>query len=187
MYSHIRSVPAAGEKLPTPSRRPGDAESEKGQPAPLGTPTFDMEVDMRFAVSWPSATCTVSWVPQPRLAERGNCLLLPNGHNRGGVGNRFRRPKPKWALVTYPWVTNWHCPAYSTVAEVVGAALPTGAPLARQGRFASLRDGLRPPLTRKPLCALMAGRGAGQRPARRIRAAPTKVSTGPSPDPRKRQ
>ena len=30
--------------------------------------------------------------------------------------------------------------------EVVWAAPPTGAPLARQGRFASLRDGLRPPL-----------------------------------------
>jgi hypothetical protein len=30
--------------------------------------------------------------------------------------------------------------------EVVWAAPPTGAHLARQGRFASLRDGLRPPL-----------------------------------------
>ena len=39
-----------------------------------------------------------------------------------------------------------HCPADSTVMEVVWAAPPTGAPLARQGRFASLRDGLRPPL-----------------------------------------
>jgi len=57
--------------------------------------------------------------------------------------------------------------------EVVWAAPPTGAPLARQGRFASLRDGLRPPWTREPLRALMAGERAGHRPARRIRAAQT--------------
>ena len=37
----------------------------------------------------------------------------------------------------------------------------------------ALRDGLRPPLTREPLRALMAGERAGQRPARRIRAAQT--------------
>ena len=54
--------------------------------------------------------------------------------------------------------------------EVVWAAPPTGAPLARQGRFAMAFGH---PLTREPLRALMAGERAGQRPARRIRAAQT--------------
>src|SRR5690606_31244113 len=39
---------------------------------------------------------------------------------------------------------------------VVGAALRTGPLLQSQGRFASLRDGLRPPLTSEPLRPLSA-------------------------------
>lgn len=46
----------------------------------------------------------------------------------------------------------------------------TGAPLARQGRFAMA---FVHPLAREPMCALMAGERAGQRPVRRIRAAQT--------------
>ena len=57
--------------------------------------------------------------------------------------------------------------------EVVWAAPPTGAPLARQGRFAMAFGH---PLTREPLRALIAGERTAQRPARRIRAAQTKRS-----------
>ncbi len=62
----------------------------------------------------------------------------------------------------------------SVGVEGVWAAPPTGASLTRQGPFASLRDGLRPPLTREPLCTLWAGERAGQRPARGNAAAQTR-------------
>ena len=78
-----------------------------------------------------------------------------------------------WALVTFPWVVLGHLAGNSVAGRTVWTAPPTGALLTRQGRFASLCDGLRPPLTREPLCALWAAERAGQRPAPRIRAAQT--------------
>lgn len=69
--------------------------------------------------------------------------------------------------MTVPWVPIELVPWGFAGAEGLWSAPPTGAPLARQGRFASLRDDLRPPLTREPLCALMAAERAGQGPARR--------------------
>ena len=72
--------------------------------------------------------------------------------------------------------------------EVVWAAPPTGAHLARQGRFASLRDGLRPPLDPRA-SARPDGRRRGRSetcPAH-SRGPDGRFSRGPGSDPRKRQ
>jgi len=54
------------------------------------------------------------------------------------------------ALVTFPWVPIEVVPWGFAEAQGRWAAPSMGAPLARQGRFASLVDGLRPLLTREP-------------------------------------
>jgi len=114
-----------------------------------------------------------------RRARRSQAALLRTLLVAVGVTKRSHF----WALVTFPWVVLGRLAGDSVAGRTVWAAPPTGASLTRQGRFASLRDGLRPPLTREPLCALWAGERAGQGPARGNAASQTRQPMRPENPP----